>query len=145
MDRSFPGWQLIKFIGVRDSVNLDATYGYSNFYACDLNSDSATDYAVAISVESDTNTVEYFIALLSTNGDFSLFTLATRNGVDEATAGRYAIYLARKGTQIPDFDQPDSVLVTFETDAITYFPLEGCCSTTYVFQHGQFRGFTSGD
>ena len=149
LDHSFPSWQLLKITVLPDSINsnssyLDSIYGYSNFYTCDLNGDKIPDYALAITTKIDSSTVEHFIALISTDKGYVIYKLAEYN-VNQSNAGTCALYLTRKGEQITDFDPSDSSPVTFKTDAITYFSLQGCCSTTFVFENGSFRHFTSSD
>jgi hypothetical protein len=151
LDRNFPRWHLLKIAGMPDSVDMHSHF--SNFLRCDLNADSIPDYVLAISTRSDSIVDQHFVALVSFDTSYVLFKLI-EFAVSKADAGQIALVLEPKGTKILDFtradkfdmdEQSDSLMVTFSTDAITFLPLIGCCSSTCVFENGKFKSFVSSD
>lgn len=149
LDVTLPGWQLLNYAGVRDSVDLLSKYGFTNIYKCDLNGDGVEDYALALSVGRGECLVEYYVALIADADDYSFFLLST-SPASSGIAGRTQLHLKHKGEKVHNFDDleqgtGEAKEIVLKTDAFELVPSDGCCPVVFLFEKGKFRMLTSGD
>ena len=154
LDSVFPGWVFMSHQDVNNPAFPNQRFERFEFYPCDLNGDSVTDYAMAIVAGKDTGRAEWFLAFTSKGSTFQLFRLAEFKA-SLGIVGGSELRLQRKGEGIPDFSkwketendeaEMDSITTIFKTDALTLMPLNGCCPSTFIFENGHFREFDSGD
>ena len=154
LDSTYPGWVYVSHQDVKDPARPFERVERFEFYPCDLDGDSLTDYAMAILAGKDTVRAEWFLAFTSSGTAFQLFRLAEFKA-SLGIVGGSELIVQRKGEGIPDFSkwqdtendvaEMDSIITVFRTDALTLMPLNGCCPSTFIFENGHFREFDSGD
>jgi hypothetical protein len=118
------------------------------FYRCNLNGDSLTDYALEVVVGESSCMVEYFIALVANNQSYE-FHLLCSSPASRGLAGRTKNVLRRAGDKVSNYDDDDGTdepqAYVLPTDAIEFVPMIGCCSTIFIYSDHTFNMFTSGD
>jgi hypothetical protein len=144
-----PGWRILKYTGVKDSVDIEQVYGFSNIYRCDLNGDTIPDYGVAVTVGDGECLTEYFVALIGKPNGYAFYLLSSQPA-SRGLAGRVVLRIERKGNPIWDFSNYDETEGepsprVFEVDVLVHSPSDGCCETGFVFEDGHFRSFTASD
>ena len=163
LDRTFHGWQL-RPNHVPNPCDMPKRLApsFPTLIPCKLNSDSVTDFAVALTVGKDSAQTEYFVALVSRDDSYDLFILASASAY--RGLGQRKMHVIQAGDTISYFgfsDQKQLLLIAkvadashnfmlLSTDAIEIYP--DCESTwkvvessAYVFVHNKFLNFGTAD
>ena len=154
LDSAYLGWRFMTHLDIVDIKTPAQRRERFECFPCNLNGDSVADYALAIIAGSDTMRAEWFLAFVSRGSFYHLFPLAQFKA-SLGIVGGSEIVVHKAGERIPDFDKLndsldeaaaiDLITTAFATDALTLMPVNGCCPTTFIFENGHFREFTSGD
>ncbi len=162
INKQFPDWKIRPnyFPNPCDSSRTDTT-SFEPQGECDLNGDDIPDYVLAITTGNDSNLVEYFIAVISNDQDYKVFTLTSAAAFHGAGERHFNVIEAGNGTALflSDGDTvvyryaksvPDSTDVVFPTDIILIYPM---CEDIwkevevigFVFINNRFYSFGAAD
>ena len=139
LDANFPNWDF-------KSDLFEYQNGNSPFRVCQLNEDTIPDYALHILSRFKSDTVEHFLALVSMEGSYKLFTLEDFTQTNPWFGGYY-LEIFKRGTEFdnPPFEAEGDNRKAFSTDCISVSMLDKNACNVYLFQHGEFKVFSPCD
>jgi hypothetical protein len=142
LDKNFPGWQF-PAVSDDDCQSVKSWGGkdaFAQLIQGDFDGDGRLDYAVLIEVESGTDDrglvsrpAYYVVAFLARRNEYRMRMVTQEGGG--------CLQLMPKGEGDYDYDAQRGF--TYSRDTI--FSGGGCCGSSYLYEHGKFRGVITSD
>lgn len=139
LDQKFTNW------GFRSNLPQDQNNN-APLLVCQLNDDSIPDYALHIFSIVNSDTVEEFLAFVSTDESYKLFTLEEFTQASPGFGGNY-LEVFKSGTVFdnPPFQNEGDDRKSFSTDCISVSMFDKNACNAYVFESGEFKVFSPCD
>jgi len=139
LDQKFTNW------GFKSNLQQDQ-YNNAPLILCQLNDDSIPDYALHIFSSFNSDTVEQFLAFVSMDDSYKLFTLEEFTQASTEFGGYY-LEVFKSGTMFdnPPFEAEGDNRKSFSTDCISVSMFDKNACNAYLFESGEFKVFSPCD